>query len=178
MKNLIGLSCVLALVCLPAAAQMSVTTIGATDAVSCYENARDDFSRNTDPCDDALSDNVMSRSDRKRTLVNRGIILNRAGNVGAAVSDFNDALAIDGALGEAFLNRGNSYYLMQRYDDAMADYERSLELDISKPWAAWYNIGLTFDAQKMPEQAKQAYLTALELNENFSAAKQKLEGRG
>ena len=108
MKNLIGLSCVLTLVGLPAAAQMSVTTIGATDAVSCYENARDDFSRNTDPCDDALADNVMSRSDRKRTLVNRGIILNRAGNVGAAVSDFNDALAIDGALGEAFLNRGNS----------------------------------------------------------------------
>ena len=105
----------------PALAQMSVTTIGATDAVSCYENARNDFSRDTDPCDKALADRTMSRSDQKKTLVNRGVIYNRGGEVGAAIDDFNEALDLDGALGEAYLNRGNSYYLMQRYGDALAN---------------------------------------------------------
>ncbi len=175
MKLSTGLVCVMFAFGSPAIAQMSVTTIGATDAVSCYENARNDFSRDTNPCDDALDDNSMSRSDRKKTLVNRGIILNREGDVGAAISDFNKALDIDGSLGEAYLNRGNSYYLMRRYDEALADYQQSLETDLTKPWAAWYNIGLAYDAQKMSEKAKEAYQTALDLNPNFSQARQKLE---
>ncbi len=160
-----------------ASAQMSVTTIGATDAVSCYENARNDLSRDNDPCDKALADRTMSRSDRKKTLVNRGIIYNRGGEVGAAIDDFNEALDLDGALGEAYLNRGNSYYLMQRYDDALSDYETSLDYDLNKPWAAWYNIGLAYDAQKAPDKAKEAYQAALDLNPSFTQAQQKLENR-
>ena len=68
------------------------------------------------------------------------------GDVGAALDDFNDALEIDPALGEAYLNRGNSYYLMQRFDDALTDYRQALDLELSKPWTAWYNIGLAHDA--------------------------------
>jgi tetratricopeptide (TPR) repeat protein len=155
---------------------MSVTTIGATDAVSCYENARDDFSRDTDPCDKALKDRSTNGSDRKKTLVNRGVIYNRTGDVGAAVDDFNAALEIDGALGEAFLNRGNSYYLTQRYDDALSDYERALDLDVGKPWAAWYNIGLAYEAKKQPDKAREAYEEAVSANPDFAQARQKLEG--
>ena len=177
MKYIAGLVCVLLSICGVASAQMSVTTIGATDAVACYENARDDFSRDTSVCDKALKDNAISRSDRKKTLVNRGIIFNRAGEVGAAIDDFNEALDLDGALGEAYLNRGNSYYLMQRYNEALADYQKALDYDLTKPWAAWYNIGLAYDAQKMPAKAREAYRTALDLNPDFSQARQKLEER-
>lgn len=175
MRILASVACVSLLAAAPAAAQMSVTTIGATDAVSCYENARDDYSRDTSPCDKALSDGSISRADRKKTLVNRGVIYNRSGDLGAALDDFNDALDIDGALGEAYLNRGNSYFLSRQYDDALADYERALELDISKPWAAWYNIGLVYEAQKQPDKAREAYQEALSANPNFTQAQQKLE---
>jgi len=177
MKITTGLVCVLFTLSTSAMAQMSVTTIGATDALACYENARNEFSGDTGPCDKALVDNAMSRGDRKKTLVNRGIILNREGEVGAAISDFNNALDIDGGLGEAYLNRGNSYYLMRRYDDALTDYRQSLDFELSKPWAAWYNIGLAYDAQKMSEKAKEAYQTALDLNPNFTQARDKIEGR-
>lgn len=105
------------------------------------------------------------------------MIYNRAGALDAAIADFNAALDIDDDLAEAFLNRGNSYFLMSRFDDALADYHRALELDVSKPWAAWYNIGLVYAAKKQPDKAREAYEKALEINPNFMLARDKVEGR-
>lgn len=171
------ISLVTLLVATPVSAQLSVTTFGATDASNCYENARSDFSSDVKPCNDALASPETTRVDRKKTLVNRGVILNRNGRVGEAISDFNAALAIDSGLGEAYLNRGNSHYLAKRYDDALSDYQRALDLEINKPWTAWYNIGLAYDAKKQPDKAREAYQEALSANPNFTLAQQKLEER-
>lgn len=157
-----------------ARAQMSVSTFGATDAAACYENAANDLSRDADPCDQALAGGTLTRSDRVKTLVNRGIIYNRNGDLQAAIDDFNAALDIDPAIGEAYLNRGNSYYLSSQYDAALADYEAALANDVNKPWAAWYNIGLAYEAKKDKEKARQAYEKALELNPSFTPAQLKL----
>lgn len=161
----------------PATAQMSVTTYGATDASECYQNANNDFARDTDPCDRAIRDAGTTRQDKMKTLVNRGIIHNRNGDLQAAVDDFNAALGINDSLGEAYLNRGNSYYLASRLDEALADYEQALANGVSKPWAAWYNIGLVHDARKEADKAREAYQKALELNPSFSLAQAKLEER-
>lgn len=161
----------------PAAAQMSVTTIGATDAASCYDNASNDFSSETGPCDQALKDPSTTRGDKKKTLVNRGIIHNRNGDLTAALNDFDAALEIDGSLAEAYLNRGNSYFLAARYLEALGDYERALDANVSKPWAAWYNIGLVYDAQNNADKAREAYEKALEENPGFTLAQEKLENR-
>lgn len=161
----------------PAAAQMAVTTIGATDAAACYQNANNDFARDTQPCDDALRDGNTTRRDKMKTYVNRGIIHNRNGDLQAALDDFDNALAMKSDLAEAYLNRGNSYFLASQYDSALSDYERALALDVHKPWAAWYNIGLVYDAKKQPDDARAAYEKALELNPNFSLAQAKLENR-
>jgi tetratricopeptide (TPR) repeat protein len=161
-----------------AAAQMAVTTFGATDAASCYENASDDFSRETDPCDQALASGGLTRADRLKTLVNRGIIHNRNGDLQAAVDDFNAALEIDASVGEAYLNRGNSYYLSGQYDSALADYDSALANNVNKPWAAWYNIGLAYEAKKDKQKAREAYEKALELNPSFSPARVKLASLG
>ncbi len=161
----------------PAAAQMSVTTIGASDAGACYENAINDLARDTGPCDAALDDPVTTRADKAKTRVNRGVIHNRNGAIDAAVADFNAALEINDTLGEAYLNRGNSHYLAARLDAALADYERALDLDVSQPWAAWYNIGLIHDARNNADKAREAYEKALEENPGFTLAQQKLEGR-
>ncbi len=155
-------------------AQMSVSTFGATDASMCYENASDDFSRDTDPCDAALSKGALTRADRYKTLVNRGIIRNRNGDIEAAIDDFNAALEIDSGVGEAYLNRGNSYFLSARYDAALADYETALANGVNKPWAAWYNIGLAHEAKNDKVKAREAYAKALDLNPSFSPAQIKL----
>lgn len=168
------MSAPLLIVSTAAAAQMSVTTIGATDAAACYANARDEFTEDTRPCNLALDDRGTTRIDRKKTYVNRGIILNRRGDYNEALADFNAAIEIDETIAEAYLNRGNTWFLAGRLDEAMADYEKALALDVAKPWAAWYNIGLVHDARNEAPQAQAAYLKALELNPDFYLAQQKV----
>ncbi|GJL95938.1 MAG: hypothetical protein DHS20C05_23430 [Hyphococcus sp.] len=158
----------------PALAQLSVTTFGATDAQECYQNASSGYSRDTGPCDEALS-GAMSKSDRVKTLVNRGIIHNHNGDLGDAISDFNEALDGDSGLAEAYINRGNSFFLGGQFDNALSDYESSLALNVSEPWAAWYNIGLVHDARNDEEKARAAYEEALAAKPGFELALAKLE---
>jgi tetratricopeptide (TPR) repeat protein len=159
----------------PAAhAQLSVTTIGATEASACFTNAADQFSEDTQPCDEALDDRTTTRTDRKKTLVNRGVIYNRRGDFNEALADFNAAIEIDDDIAEAYLNRGNTWFYASRYDDALADYEKALDLDVAKPWAAWYNIGLVHDAREETEKAQEAYRKSLSLKPDFALAQRKV----
>ncbi|MFQ5562486.1 MAG: tetratricopeptide repeat protein [Parvularculaceae bacterium] len=160
-----------------ASAQLSVTTIGATDARICYENARSATASDTTPCDEALGDPALTQIDRRKTLVNRGIIHNRNGDLQAAVDDFNAALASDPSLPEAYINRGNSFFLGGQFDRAIADYEEALSQGLAKQQVGWYNIGLAYDAKKEPERARAAYEKALELDPEFALAREKLEER-
>ena len=85
------------------------------------------------------------------------------------------ALEIDDDLAEAYLNRGNSWFLSGDHENALRDYRHALALDVAQPWAAWYNIGLVHDARKESEKAKSAYKRALELKPDFTLAQKKLE---
>lgn len=160
-----------------AVAQLSVTTIGASDARTCYDNAFSGSSSDTTSCADALRDPLISTSDRRKTLVNRGIIHNRNGDIQAAIDDFNAALASDPNLPEAYINRGNSHFLAGRYDLAITDYERALATGLKKAHIAWYNIGLAYESKGEPEMARAAYEKALALNPDFSVARTKLATR-
>ena len=158
------------------AAQVSVTTIGATDAQACYQEAADDSSISVRECNEALKGKTnLTRRDVAKTHVNRGIIFNRAGLSPQAINDFDAAIEIIPGLAEAYLNRGNSYYLLQRYDIALENYNQALALDLRKAYAAWYNIGLTYDAMKKPEKAREAYEKSLAAFPDFALAKKKLE---
>lgn len=154
-------------------AQISVTP-GATEAHACYITAGDGLSQNTDECDAALlKQSLLTRRDIANTYVNRGIILNRTGDFGAAIADFDAALAIKNTLAEAFLNRGNSFFMMGQVDKALADYEASLSNGIEKAYAAWYNIGLVYDVKNMPQEARSAYEKSLAARPGYQLAEEK-----
>lgn len=174
MRKIMSLALALSIVGAPASAQMAVSTFGATDAQACYDDARAGFVSDTGSCDEALRGVALNARDRRATLVNRGIILNRSGRTGEALADFDKALEGDPTLAEAYLNRGNSHYLAGRYDAAIADYRLALDNGLTKDFIAWYNIGLAHEAKKDPVAARAAYRTALEINPEFSAARDKL----
>lgn len=157
-------------------AQLGISTFGATDAEACYRAASDNFSTRIVDCDEALRDvSQLSKRDVANTHVNRGIILNRAERPQKAIIDFNKALSISPGIAEAFLNRGNSFFLMSRFDDALSDYQRALDLGINKSHAAWYNIGLAYEAMKMPDKAEDAFRQSEASFPNYGPATEKLK---
>jgi len=167
--------CAMMIVVSDAAAQLSITTFGATDAQACFEAASDNFSTSVNSCNKALGERrILNNKDIANTYVNRGIIFNRTGRLSSAVDDFAAALEVIPGLAEAYLNRGNSFYLMKRFSQALEQYDTALTLGIRKEHAAWYNIGLTYEAMKMLDKAHEAYEKSLAANPDFAPAKKKL----
>jgi len=154
-------------------AQVSINTIGASEAVSCSQNAFSN-SRDLTPCNAALRQSGTTRQDRIKTLINRGVIYNNRFEVQSAINDFNSALKSRSYNGEAYANRGNSYFLAERYEQALDDYERALKNNVSMPWAIWYNIGLTRQYMKQDEKAIEAFRKSLEFKPDFKPALDKL----
>lgn len=156
-----------------ASAQMAVTTFGATDASSCFRDASGGYATGTDDCDKALG-GPLSERDRIATLVNRGVILNRAGRYDDAIEDFNAALDRDGATPEAYLNRGNSLLLQNKPDAAIADYQNALDNGLGDSHIAWHNIGLAYYAKADLVKAREAFRKALEIMPGFKDSEDKL----
>lgn len=156
-----------------ATAQMAVSTFGATEAASCFRNAADGSSTSTDNCDQALG-GPMSERDRIATLVNRGVILNRAGRYDDALRDFDSALTRDATTPEAWLNRGNSFLLQNKPDAAIEDYQKALENGLNEAHVAWHNIGLAYYAKADLVKAREAFRKALEIMPGFKESEDKL----
>ncbi|MGF1456280.1 MAG: tetratricopeptide repeat protein [Alphaproteobacteria bacterium] len=156
----------------PAAAQGPVTVFGSSDARICYQEARFGLAVFTglEACDTALNDTTLSRPDRIATLVNRGILYNRAKRYDQAIASFDAALALDEASGEAFLNRGNSYFFQRKFPAALADYDQAIALDTRDLHAAHFNRGLVLEATERFEEALAAYRKSIELRPDFLPA--------
>ena len=159
----------------PGAAQLSVTRFGASAARACYEAALSLHADDPAECDRALSEEALSARDRRATLVNRGIILNRAGRYAEAVADFDAALKSRPGLPEASLNRGNARFFQKDYDGALADYRAALANGLRTPAVAWYNIGLALEATGDRAGAAAAYDEALRLDPGLASAARKRE---
>lgn len=165
------------LLCLPAntLGQSAISTFGSTDASQCFSNARETFSNDIAPCRRAIEKvGALSKKDYLATLVNRGIIYNRRNELTLAIRDFNEALTFDPDLAEAYLNRGNSYFLAERFEEALSDYQSAIDNNVRNLAAAFYNKGLAQLALKDPAGAKGSFERALSEKADFKPALEKL----
>lgn len=86
-----------------------------------------------------MKTHTLTKKDRIATLINRGILFNHRGNCTAAISDFEAALALDPNASSAYVNRGNTYFSIERFDPAIDDYSASLQMNPQQPYIAHYN---------------------------------------
>lgn len=128
-----------------------------------------------DPCNRALEEVNLSRRDRAATFVNRGIVLTALEEYQKALNDYNESLKLMPELPQAWNGKGNLYYLADRYDDAIAAYERALELNLPERHVAYYNLGITFEKMGDKATAERNYNTALELVPEWELPKTRLE---
>ena len=154
MRSLI-LAAALTAIALPASA--SVMVMGTGMAADCSKAA---FNGKADRdsillCSRSLDEEPLVRRDRAGTLVNRGVMLMRSKDYGAARADFDKAIALEPTLGEAFVNRGVVLMADQAYAEALAEIDRGLALGVDEPAKAFYNRGLV---QESLGDATAAYL--------------------
>jgi tetratricopeptide (TPR) repeat protein len=158
----------------PAAA--SVMVVGNDIAVDCSKAAfAGRFDRQSiQTCTRALQEDRLDRRDRAGTLVNRGVMLTRAKDYGAARADLDKAADLEPTLGEAFVNRGVVMMADRDYAQALTEIERGLSLGVDEPAKAYYNRALVHESLDDAKSAWLDYRRAQELAPEWEAPRRQL----
>lgn len=127
-----------------ASAQVTVFSSSGTGSFNCSLAAKHG---NATPeaingCTRAMRDEGLSGRDLAGTLTNRGVLYLIGGDYTAAEKDFNDALSIDPALGEAWVNRGASQIARRQWAKGVEDINKGLQLGPEQPEKAYFNRAL------------------------------------
>ncbi len=74
------------------------------------------------------------------------------------MKDYDQAIELDPSLAQAYYNRGRVYSLLKRYDEALSDLEKSIQLDSHNfGYRAMGNIGLIYHRTGEYEKALEAF---------------------
>ncbi len=95
-----------------------------------------------DAAEQLLKKAVGLDAKRWRAHTSLGVIADRRGDHAAAIAAYNEALALRPEDMSILNNRGYSYYLAGRYDDAQQDLELAARQGGYK--RAWLNLGLVY----------------------------------
>ncbi|MGH6955324.1 MAG: tetratricopeptide repeat protein [Caulobacteraceae bacterium] len=171
---LIGAAALALILAGPAAA--AVTVMGDNTALECSQAAFHDRSDDASVrnCTVALTDGLLDRRDLAGTYINRGVLWMDRGAYASARSDFDHAIGIDPALGEAWVNRGAVNILDQRYKDGISDIDRGLTLGIEQPAKAYYNRAVAYEGIDDEKSAYLDYEQALALAPTWELPRQEL----
>jgi len=138
-----------------AEAAAGVIVLGSSRSKSCMESAfaRTPPRKAVEVCTAALQDDTLTAQARAGTLVNRGVLLSRAGDHQAALLDYEAAARLDPKLGEVHLNRGSALIRLGRYMEGVAETDRGLALGLREPEKAYFNRAVAREALQDPRGA-------------------------
>lgn len=158
----------------PAASAAFVIGGGLANACSQFalDGRSDDYSLNT--CTYALESEALVKRDRAATLVNRGVIQLRRKKYEAANRDFDTAIRLQPAMGEAFVNRGAALIAQRRWQEGMVDIDKGLALGPDEPEKAYFNRALAWEALDDMTAAWRDYSKAVELKPDWDAPRKEL----
>ncbi len=114
-------------------------------AFECYQAALHDGGEfDIDTCSRALEYQALTTLDRAATHSNRGILYARMGDIRNALHDHNRAVKLAPEVGSIYINRSNTLVRAKRYERAMRDLERAIEIADDSLAFAHYNRALLF----------------------------------
>ena len=73
----------------------------------------------------------------------------------------------------AHMELGKFYFINNKYDEAVAEFQKVLEINKSNA-EAYYNIGLINETSNNIDEAKKMYSKALAINPDYKTAREKL----
>ena len=101
--------------------------------------------------------------DRLDRLMIAGIDAMNAGRFGQALEKFNAIIEVDPDFAEGWNKRATLYYLMGRFDDSIADVERTLALE-PRHFGALSGMGLIYTELDDAKAALSWFEQAIEVN--------------
>lgn len=124
----------------PPPARAVETVIGGRAQV-CSEQAKAGVANpvSLENCTMAILTEMLTGRALAATYLNRGVIFLDMGNYGSAISDFDEALALQKSMGEAHVNRGAALIGLKRNREALAEIDLGLTLNPDEPWKAYGN---------------------------------------
>lgn len=160
-----------------AARAQAIVVLNHSLARDCYLFAKlgNNLQRGIEICGDALRDQPMSRHDQAATYDNRGVMEKLTGRTDEALADFSRAIAADGTLGDTYVNRAAILIAREKYDAALDDLNRALEVGLEQPHLAYYDRGLALHMLGRYPEAYRDYRQALALRADFKLAQDMLK---
>lgn len=145
-------------------------------SIAAHTTAQSGFASHEDlaACDRALDHAHLKKRDLAGTWVNRGIIATALSRYREAFGNYQRALKVMPGLPEAFIGRGNIYFMSGKLDMAIDDYTRALDLNLGREHVAFLNRGMAYEKLKRYEDAEENYRLALEAVPDWKLARQKL----
>jgi|HubBroStandDraft_6_1064221.scaffolds.fasta_scaffold395064_2 tetratricopeptide (TPR) repeat protein len=154
----------------------AVTVLGTGLARSCFEYAEfgGDTGDGIDACTNAIEETALRVKDRAATFINRGILKSRTEDPAGALADYDRGIALDGDLGEAYVDRGAVMIVMRRYEDALTDIDKGIALGSNRLQIAYYDRAIVQEALGNIRAAYQDYKKATEIQPDFTLALEQL----
>ena len=137
-----------------AAGTMTPAPARAQTVDACYKaTLADDDDKVVSICSGALRAPGLSANTRSLTLSNRGLGYLRKGDYDRSITDFNEAIRLDGSNAFAYDNRGDAYREKGLYDEAIRDYDAAIRIDRDFA-SAYLNRALAFEKKGDIERAR------------------------
>ena len=155
----------------------SVMITGGGMASSCYNAAkkRAATSSNIELCDRALLTEKLTDHEIMATHVNRGILLMISGNRGAAIADFDAAIAMNPNHPEAWMNKGVVTFDQGNTGSALQLADKAMALGTKAPAIAYYIRGFSDEEHGNSKEAYSNFKRAAELAPSWGLPKDALK---
>lgn len=166
-----------AILALAAPAAASVMVIGNSSARQCYQAADNRMRSQPDAlawCDQAISGEALSRRDRVATHINRGILRVRAGEYERGLADFDEAIARDPTIAEAWFNRGVALMRTSGPQEALPAFNQAVERSTNRPALAYFGRAVALEALGNVNGAYADYRRASELDPEWDRPRTEL----
>ncbi|MDR2616985.1 MAG: tetratricopeptide repeat protein [Endomicrobium sp.] len=83
-------------------------------------------------------------------------------------------LKTDVSLEATYMELGKFYFLNNKYDAAILEFNKVLEINPANA-EAYYNIGLIKESSNLIDEAKEMYSKALSINSEYKIVKERLD---
>ena len=116
---------------------------------------------------------IISKSDKfflAGQKLDEGFALHNQGKYQAAIKLYNEALSINPNYAQAYNNRGVAYKYLKHYNEAISDFNKSIELKNPALHFVYNNRGIAYFDLQNYEQAISDYNRAIEINPKYAEA--------